>query len=156
MKMDKIRFAQLVNFLSRHGMYELSLTEMQELDDIVQIDIPAPVNNYPDADDINRLMALMTEGTQKIEAIKLHRKLSGCGLKESKDMVEKYWPNTAVINRIKDALGTAEDGLALVEVARNAHRAERELASMTNAKDSMSASLGDILSEATRDKYVDG
>jgi len=49
-------------------------------------------------------------------------------------MVEKYWPNTAVINRIKDALGTAEDGLALVEVARNTHRAERELASMTNAK----------------------
>jgi hypothetical protein len=33
-----------------------------------------------------------------------------------------------LIQRIKDALGTAEDGEALVEVALNAHAAEMELA----------------------------
>jgi len=33
-----------------------------------------------------------------------------------------------LIQRIKDALGTDEDGDALIEVARNAHRAERDLA----------------------------
>lgn len=35
---------------------------------------------------------------------------------------------TQLINNIQDALGTAETGEALVEVARNAHRAEQRLA----------------------------
>lgn len=38
--------------------------------------------------------------------------------------------NARLIQQIKDALGTAEDGEALVEVARNAHRAEQELAAL--------------------------
>lgn len=37
-----------------------------------------------------------------------------------------------LIKRIQDALGTAETGYALVEVARNAHKAEMELASTYN------------------------
>lgn len=37
-----------------------------------------------------------------------------------------------LIDRIADALGTAECGEALIEVARNAHRAEMELASTIN------------------------
>lgn len=36
---------------------------------------------------------------------------------------------------IKDALDTDEDGEALVEVARNAHRAERELAAIRQNKE---------------------
>lgn len=36
-----------------------------------------------------------------------------------------------LIQQIKDALGTDENGAALIEVARNAHRAEMELASLT-------------------------
>lgn len=40
---------------------------------------------------------------------------------------------TKLIGDIQSALGTAETGNALVEVARNAHRAEMELASW-NAK----------------------
>lgn len=35
-----------------------------------------------------------------------------------------------MVQRIKAALGTAEDGDALIEVARNAHRAEMELAAL--------------------------
>lgn len=41
------------------------------------------------------------------------------------------WPRPkaeALVQRIKDALNTDEDGDALVEVARNAHRAEIYLA----------------------------
>lgn len=40
-----------------------------------------------------------------------------------------------LIKRIQDALGTAETGEALIEVARNAHRAELELASTYNFDD---------------------
>lgn len=36
---------------------------------------------------------------------------------------------------IKDALGTDEDGDALIEVARNAHRAEQELAALKRNPD---------------------
>ncbi len=37
-----------------------------------------------------------------------------------------------LIKRIQDALGTEETGEALIEVARNAHKAELEMASMYN------------------------
>lgn len=40
-----------------------------------------------------------------------------------------------LVKRIQDALGTAEEGEALVEVARNAHRAEQELAAIERKKD---------------------
>lgn len=36
--------------------------------------------------------------------------------------------HTPLISAIKDALGTQEDGFALIEVARNAHKAEQKLA----------------------------
>jgi len=35
-----------------------------------------------------------------------------------------------LINRIRDALGTAEEGENLIAVARDAHRAEMELAAL--------------------------
>jgi hypothetical protein len=41
----------------------------------------------------------------------------------------------ALIDRIKAALDTEENGEALVEVARNAHRAEMKLASTYNFDD---------------------
>ena len=40
-----------------------------------------------------------------------------------------------LIKAIQDALGTSENGEALIEVARNAHRAEMELASTYNFDD---------------------
>jgi hypothetical protein len=40
--------------------------------------------------------------------------------------------NEELIKRIQDALGTEEAGEALIEVARNAHRAEMDLASTYN------------------------
>ncbi len=70
------------------------------------VDIAAMINNMVDIQpiqpiktncaEIDQLMMLMVEGTRKIEAIKCHRQLTGLGLNESKDAVEKYWkPNTA-------------------------------------------------------------
>ncbi len=43
--------------------------------------------------------------------------------------------NEELIKRIQDALGTQETGEALIEVARNAHRAEMEFASTYNFDD---------------------
>jgi hypothetical protein len=147
MKLDKYKFANLIAMISGWGC-TLDPYRIQDIDDAITIDMPEPANYYPDISDINKLMQLMAAGNQKIDAIKLHRKLTGYGLKESKDMVEKYWHP---INRIADALGTAETGEALIQVARNAHRAEQELASQHNPE-----TLGDILNSAIRDKYIDG
>lgn len=154
MRLDKYKFASLIAMISNWGCV-LSPIRIQDIDDAINIDTPDPVASYPDAHDINYLMALMADGTKKIEAIKLHRKLTGFGLKESKDMVEKYWPvqsysplKVDYLKRIADALGTEETGEALVEVARNAHRAELELASQHNEP----TTLGDILRTATNNE----
>lgn len=63
----------------------------------------------------------MSEFTDKVE---MHRHLRLCHLNLF-HMVQK----------IKDALGTAEDGDALIEVARNAHRAEMEWAAFKKKLD---------------------
>ena len=49
-------------------------------------------------------MRLMVAGNQKIEAIKTHRAITGFGLKESKDAVEKYWQPITVKNTLNDML----------------------------------------------------
>jgi hypothetical protein len=49
--------------------------------------------------------------------------------------MQKQTEEQKLIKRIQDALGTAETGEALIEVARNAHKCEMELASMHNLDD---------------------
>jgi hypothetical protein len=48
-----------------------------------------------------------------------------------------------LMERIQDALGTAEEGDALVEVARNAHRAEQRLSGLLEALQRISDECGD-------------
>lgn len=91
MKLDKIRFATLIGYLSRISGQTFAVDEIVEIDGIIDMPIPeAPMMN---AETLHVLMALMQEGTRKIEAIKQHRMMTGYGLKESKDAVEKYWPD---------------------------------------------------------------
>jgi hypothetical protein len=91
MKLDKIKFARVIAHCISNGM-SAGEYEVDTLDTLIDIDVPQvqPYGAMPA--DIERLMHLMAEGTEKIEAIKIHRKLTGFGLKESKDAVEKYWP----------------------------------------------------------------
>jgi len=56
---------------------------------LVNMYVPTP--NVDHNANVDALMMLMVEGTRKIDAIKVHRQLTGWGLKESKDAVEKYW-----------------------------------------------------------------
>jgi len=93
MKLDKIKFAKLVSHIQSlmHRRDTLNEDDIRDLDYIIDIDIPEPDVIHPASSDISQLMFLMQQGTYKIEAIKLHRKLTGWGLKESKEEVEKYW-----------------------------------------------------------------
>jgi hypothetical protein len=56
----------------------------------------------------------------------------------------------ALIQDIKDALGTAEDGDVLVEVARNAHRAEQAM--IADLLDGMNPSAAGTLFERTAER----
>ena len=93
MKLDKIKFARLIAYLGPKCKFELDNTVIETLDDMIDIEVPVPQVTVarPSNDDIERLMMLMAEGLRKIEAIKIYRTLTGYGLKESKDAVEKYW-----------------------------------------------------------------
>lgn len=96
MKLDKIKFARLtvhIQALINYRKTELSVNDIEDVDALIDVEMPDPVHMlYASTDDVNDLIALMSKGTHKIEAIKLHRKLTGWGLKESKDEVEKHWP----------------------------------------------------------------
>lgn len=91
MKLDKIKFAELIAFISPRMKRTMDNIDLQEIDNIIDVELPQPDMAYPNTSDINYLMELMAGGQKKIEAIKMHRKLTGWGLKESKDQVEKYW-----------------------------------------------------------------
>lgn len=49
--------------------------------------------------------------------------------------MDNYKALLQLVKDVQDALGTAEEDAALVEVARNAHRSEMELASHFNDED---------------------
>lgn len=91
MKLDKIKFASLIDFISCRYALTITQDDMREIDELITIDVENE-KIYPSSSDISQLMFLMQQGTQKIEAIKLCRKLTGWSLKDSKDEVEKYWP----------------------------------------------------------------
>jgi len=95
MKLDKIKFARLVHFIGlRLGINYMNEEFVTELDAMIDIELPEQqtVILRPCNADVEQLMALMASGTEKIEAIKCYRSITGMGLKESKDAVERYWP----------------------------------------------------------------
>src|SRR5882672_8233825 len=145
MKLDKIKFAKVVSWVSRmtNGL-EFAEDDLRELDDIVDMPIPdAPKSSCADVDS---LLSELSLGA-KIPAIKAYRVLTGAGLLESKNAVEKYWgnsPDAKLLARIRQALGTTADGDELVDVAKAAYRNGEELASHHNF-DNEPATLGDIL-----------
>lgn len=90
MKLDKIRFAKLLAHCVSNGMTSGDW-EIERLDELTEVNVPEPTPVRVNSEDIDRLLMLMLQGTQKIEAIKAYRMMTGMGLKESKDAVERYW-----------------------------------------------------------------
>lgn len=109
MKLDKYTFARLIAFIGNTYGVTIHSDTMQEIDDIVSIPEPEPLlPAKANPVEVNELMRLMAEGLQKISAIKAYRALTGLGLKESKDAVERYWNKSAsngdMINKINRQL----------------------------------------------------
>lgn len=88
--MDKISFARLIAFVVSKGA-SLVHSDISYIDSSIIGGMPVENHSAVKCDDVtlHALMGYMQAG-KKIEAIKAHRSLTGYGLKESKDIVEKY------------------------------------------------------------------
>jgi ribosomal protein L7/L12 len=88
MKLDKLPFARLIGFCIGNGM-DSSSSVIEEIDRIVDFNL-APT--YSNVNHVNELLEkMMTASTGNlIEAIKAYGNLTGQGLKESKEAIERY------------------------------------------------------------------
>jgi len=91
MKLDKIRFAQLIAYISKLGA-ELTFNSVRDIDSIVDIEVPAPTVQALNIELLHELLVEMRSAKDGrfIPAIKAYRALTGAGLKEAKEAVEKY------------------------------------------------------------------
>jgi hypothetical protein len=113
MKLDKIEFAKLISYVTEqiHNGNRLPEVVIESLDELIDIHVEAkPTLANPDR--VEDLLKFMNDGRQKIEAIKVFRDLTGAGLKESKDAIERYWNARPVIDAnegatLGDILGQA-------------------------------------------------
>lgn len=92
MKLDRMKFAALVGWIAGRFAVQMDYDDYRMLDNLVDIDVtPVEVPGKANPADINALMSAIHQGN-RIDAIKAYRSLTGFGLKEAKDAVEKYWP----------------------------------------------------------------
>jgi ribosomal protein L7/L12 len=106
MKLDKMTFAKLVAFISGQFQVHMNSQDIEALDGLINIEVPMQSPAKANPAEVDELMRLMAGGTQKIEAIKAYRSLTGSMLKESKDAVEKYWVSKPAAT-LSDILSTA-------------------------------------------------
>ncbi len=94
MKLDKMKFAKVVAHCVQNGLSQGDW-EIERLDELIEFEVEQPKNVVP-FEAVDELLRCMAGGTEKIQAIKAYRTLTGVGLKESKDAVEKYWVSKPV------------------------------------------------------------
>lgn len=82
---DPITFARLISQITYLRGSCLNQHDIAPIADTV-----AELSVGGGTDSVDRLLDAMQKG-QKISAIKEYRSLTGMGVKESKDAVEKYW-----------------------------------------------------------------
>lgn len=128
MKLDKIKFAQLVAYLTNIGA-EFTFDSVRDIDSIIDVEMPEQPIQIMNPEQLHALMALMQEGERKIEAIKQHRMMTGYGLKESKDIVEKYWQSNnarksevEMLKRLNSSNYSDEDYNTINTFLNNAYR----------------------------------
>jgi hypothetical protein len=87
MKLDKIGFARLVNYLGQR--ITLSNSELEDLDSLIDFDV-TPEKVYIGCANVDELLRQIINPDGFIPAIKAYRALTGAGLKEAKEAVERY------------------------------------------------------------------
>ncbi len=86
MKLDKIKFATLIGYCANRGMNVDSI-DVIAIDDIIDTEQQNP---YVSISDVDELLRQLNAPNGFISAIKAYRVLTGAGLKEAKDAIERY------------------------------------------------------------------
>lgn len=91
MKLDKIKFAKVIAFIVDANRSGFDDDAIETLDRMIDVNVPE-VKAKADCGDVDELLRCMITATDAgfIPAIKAYRVLTGAGLKESKEAVEKY------------------------------------------------------------------
>jgi len=84
MKLSRIKFAKLISEITRQHGIDMTENEIEDIDNLVDVDIPEP-KNVVDPALVDKLLLEIGRGEGFIEAIKAYRDLTGAGLKESKE-----------------------------------------------------------------------
>lgn len=87
MKLDRLKFAKLVAFVQKCivSQYDIEDEQIQQLDALTTNDTPSVA---PTVFDLETLLVAHANG-RKIETIKTVRTITGLGLKEAKELVER-------------------------------------------------------------------
>lgn len=111
MKLDKIKFAKLIHFIGNRLNTHLNDVFIESLDELIDVDVE-PVKTYQvdahlvDAHLVDDLLRQIANPDGFIPAIKAYRSLTGAGLKEAKEAVERY----RVIPKYRDSEPAANLG----------------------------------------------
>lgn len=91
MKLDKIKFAGLISYISTVTGKELSKGIIVNIDDYIDVEAPR-YDVFVDMEKVNELLSYLTTSTEAglIPAIKAYRALTNASLLEAKAAVEKY------------------------------------------------------------------
>ena len=104
MKLDKHDFARLISHIQMYlstGRQKLTSYDIEDIDNIIDFDVPekAGINEL---DDLHELLFQIINPNGFIPAIKAYRALTGAGLKESKEVIERYRVTKPIDNGHKD------------------------------------------------------
>ena len=105
-KMDRIRFAQLIGWLCMRTGYTFNIDEVVDIDSALVFDIPDEKAKPADVDELLKQFSAI-DGF--IGAIKAYRTLTGEGLKEAKEAIERYRYTTGLEQFKKRALEKLDD-----------------------------------------------
>ena len=107
MKLDKIKFAKVVQFITDRGW----AGDVEILDDLIDIDVEPVKTDKVDPAMVDELLREIANPDGFINAIKVYRMLTGALLKESKEAIERYrnvanFPKKDENAMLGDILGT--------------------------------------------------
>lgn len=88
MKLDRIKFAVLVSYVT--SLQPRENIDIPLLDTLTEINVEPVADTRVSIDAVNELLAAINVEGKLIEAIKAYRSLTGAGLKEAKDAIERY------------------------------------------------------------------
>lgn len=91
MKLDRIKFAKLVSWLSYRFNIEIhNYDDLETLDQLCDVYVQPVATQYVEASKVDELLNEINRNDGFIPAIKAYRSLTGVGLKEAKEAVERY------------------------------------------------------------------